>query len=390
MRWILLVILWCAPWIPWTSTRLYASERETVNALYIPLADHYAALVAYETYRQRMVHADFRLQQMRSWPQLRGAFRDGAADLAFIISPMAMAMFAEQPDFRWVGLMHRDGNALVINAQLQADLPLPDDQRERRADDTAARALKRARQYLGHASVIGLPSLLSTHAVVLYKYLKDHGLSLGLGQDKSRDVLAIELPPAHSVDYIKRENLRNTPASFEQSLPWADMVETSGAGRIAWYSRDVLKSPNGHVDCIAIVPDRVIGAKPAAIMEVIHYIHRAARDIEAARRAGGAAMDAIVAMIRAHVPGHTREAIEQSLRIDLNVINYRQLNVDPSGLKQVMDLAIEAGILKSSIDIDAFADPRFATHLTDPEAADPDPDELENHIRQHFPPGAAP
>ncbi len=45
--------------------------------------------------------------------------------MAYIISPMAMDMFAQKPDFRWVSLMHRDGNALAINDLLNADVQLP-------------------------------------------------------------------------------------------------------------------------------------------------------------------------------------------------------------------------------------------------------------------------
>ena len=71
-----------------------------------------------------------------------------------------------------------------------------------------------------------------------------------------------------------------------------------------------------------------IAAKKEAVKEVIYYIHKAGLDIENARKMGPAAMEPIVKMVRAHVPAHTRDAIIQSLRPDLNVINYRHPNVD--------------------------------------------------------------
>jgi hypothetical protein len=37
------------------------------------------------------------------------------ADIAFNVCPIVMDMFAKQLDFRWVSLIHRDGNALAIN-----------------------------------------------------------------------------------------------------------------------------------------------------------------------------------------------------------------------------------------------------------------------------------
>ena len=339
-------------------------KRQAIRALYIPLADHYPGIVAYEKYRGAMKHAAYTISKMKSWPLLRATFTAGQADMAYIISPMAMDMFARSPTFRWVSLLHRDGNALAINDLLNARVKLPVRRLNRRPDANMALALLAARQELGRATECAVPSLLATHTVVLYKYLKDHGRTLGLGTGLDRDVVAIEVAPPRSPAFIKKQASRGIPASFEQSLPWADVVETGKFGLVAWYSKDVLPWPRGHVECIAIASDRAIKEKRAALAEVISFIHQAGQDIEAARRTGGAAMDQVVAMIRNHIPQHNAEAIKQSLRADLDVINYRFLNVDRGGLKQVMTLALEGGILRRAIDIEAFADDSFATAIT--------------------------
>ncbi len=341
------------------------SSKEPIRAAYIPLADHYAGIVAYEKYRGEMVHADYTIERMKSWPLLRAYFMSGEADVAFIICPQAMDMFRESPTFRWVSLMHRDGNALAINDLLNADVRLPSERLERKPDGKVADALVSAREKSGEPTECGVPHLHATHTVVLYKYLKDHGRTLGLGRGRGRDVVAVEVPPPKSPSFIKKKNSRGVPASFEQSLPWADVVETKGFGHVAWYSKDVIPWPHGHVECIAIATDSCIKGKTAALKEVVHYIHRAGLDIEQARRAGGQAMDTIAAMIRKHIPEHNREAIVQSLRPDLDVINYTHLNVDKAGLRKIMDLAVEGGILRRPIDIDAFADEQFSTDITE-------------------------
>jgi len=61
---------------------------------------------------------------------------------------------------------------------------------------------------------------------------------------------------------------------------------------------------------------------------------------------------------------HNQEAVIPSLRIELNVINYKNLNVEKSDMKMIMNLAIEGGILRSPIDIDQFTDPAFSTKTT--------------------------
>ena len=346
-------------------TQEIQAERHSITAIYIPLADHYAGIIAYEKYRHQMKHADYTIERMANWPELRAYFLSGEVDLAYIICPMAMDMFLDMPVFRWISLMHRDGNALAINDLLNRYAHLPEKRVDRKPDSRVAEAFTLAKETLGKPSVCGVPSLFATHTVVLYKYLKDHGKTLALGRGNEKDVKAIAVPPPKSPAFLKKNNARGIPASFEQSLPWADVVETQQFGHVAWYSKDVVKWPGGHVECIAIATDQAIAAKKDALKEVIYYIHKAGIDIEDARKSGGEAMNAITAMIRKHIPKHTHEAIVQSLRTDLNVINYQNMNVDKAGLKQIMDLAVEGGILDRAIDIDRFANDEFFTEITE-------------------------
>ncbi len=68
-----------------------AAAKTKIKALYIPLADHYAAAVmTHAKYRDAMKECDYEVQVMRSWPSLRGKFTAGQADVAFIICPLAM------------------------------------------------------------------------------------------------------------------------------------------------------------------------------------------------------------------------------------------------------------------------------------------------------------
>ena len=109
---LLLAIIGCM------STYVIAQQpKQITKALYIPLTDHYAALATYEHYRDQTKQAAFQIQQMKSWDLLRPYFQSGEIDMAYRMSPLAMDMFTENPLFRWVGLMHRDGNALAINYQ---------------------------------------------------------------------------------------------------------------------------------------------------------------------------------------------------------------------------------------------------------------------------------
>ena len=350
---ILVCILFC-------TLPVHASNNKaTIQALYIPLADHYAALVAYERYRDEMIHADFQIEQMRSWNLLRAYFQSGKADMAYVMSPLAMNMYQEKPHFRWIGLMHRDGNALAINDLLEKKVQLPLLRKDRKPDAKVAEVLKEIYRETNKPTEIGTPHLLSTHAVVLYRYLKEYGANLSISSNVPSEALAIAVAPSKSPSFINSKNSRSLPAAIEQSLPWVDIVQTEGYGHVAWYSKDVMPWQHGHVECIVLVTDQAIADKFEAIKEVMAYIHKAGQDIEQARLAGGEALEAIVKIVRKHIPAHTRKVIIASLDPHLRAINYEQLNVDKAGLKQIMDLAIEGGILQAPIDIEAFADNRF-------------------------------
>ncbi len=341
------------------------AQKQKIHALYIPLADHYAAaVVAHANFASKMEKAEYTVEMMKSWPSLQGKFMAGQADVAFIICPLAMDMFAKKPNFRFVSLVHRDGNALAVNDILVSKINLADKRIDRKPTAELATAFANWKQESGQASECAVPSLFATHTVVLYKYLKDNGLTLAIGKKGEGDVRAVAVAPPKSPEFLQLQSNQGKAASFEQSLPWADVVETGGSGKVAWYSKDVIVWPKGHVECIMIASDDAIKNKSEALAEVIKYIHQAGLDIDAARATGGAELEEIAKLVNSYVPAHSVDAVVQSLRHDLGVINYSNLNVDQAGLKLIMDLAVEGNILKQAIDLDAFTDDQFSTQIT--------------------------
>jgi NitT/TauT family transport system substrate-binding protein len=339
--------------------------KEKIHALYIPLADHYPGLVAHHKYSDSMTEADYSVEMMKSWPSLKGKFLSGQADVAFIVSPLAMNMYAESPTFKWVSLIHRDGSALAVNDKFLESVNLSESRADRKPHADFANAASSWKRETGKGSVSGVPSLEATHTLVLYKYLKDHGKVLSLGRGDG-DVVAKSVAPPKSPAFIQGQDERGVAASFEQSLPWADVVETGGFGKVVWYSKDVLQWPNGHVECIIIASNDAIKNKSAALKEVISAIHKAGIDIDVAMSEGGQKLDAIASIIHEnYIDLHSPSAIKSSLNSELGVINYVNLNNDEKGLDLIMGLALESGVMKKEIDIDQFSDNSFSTKITE-------------------------
>jgi len=364
--------LFCAAicWAVMTSgTISFAGDRVPITAIGIPLADHYPAIVAYEKYRHLMQTAEFKLKLLPG-PRLVRAyfFSEVDADIAFNVCPMVMDMFIQKPIFRWISLIHRDGNALTINKYICDQVDIPMDKRGRLPDDKVADAIKSYRAEFNEPVRIAVPSLLATHTTILYKYLKEHNLSFGLRRSEDVDVVLDIVRPPDAPVYLKKQAARGRMAAFEQSLPWPEVAELKHTGQISWYSKDVMNHEKGHVECVIIAKNEAIREKRAALQEVINYIHLAGRDIESARIKGGKELEEIVNMVQKHIPEHSRESIIQSLRSDLNVINYLNLNIDDNAkasFTAIMALAYEAGFIKRKIDIELLADESFSTIPTD-------------------------
>lgn len=344
--------------------------RTPIVAAYIALADHYPGIIAFEKYNSKMQHANFQIVKMSNWPALKEYFETERADIVFMISPYAMDLYAKNPFFKWVSLIHRDGNALAINENIIEHLnktghPLPEKRNNRKPDKHIARSFAHLARKKGLPVAVGVPSLYSTHTVILYKYLKQYEVSFSLKNTAGQAAWARTVAPAKSPLFLIVESEKNRPAAFEQSLPWADVVETENYGRVGWYSKDVLPWPKGHVECIILANNHTIQNKRQALMETIHFIHQAGVDIENARLQGGQQLLKIAETInKKHIPAHGTQAIVESLNKDLNVINYYNLNIDQPGLRQIMDLALEANVLPVGINIEEFSDDSFATTLT--------------------------
>ena len=349
-------------------TNLQAKDRVRIKAVGIPLADHYAGIVAYEKYRDKMKFADYKLLLLKGPELVRAYFNSkDDADIAFEVAPMVMDMFANKEDFRWVSLIHRDGNSLTINKVLNEKVKLNPDKTKRKPDAKVADAILAYKKKHNESVSCAVPSMLATHTTILYKYLKEYGLSMDLLKYKKPIILLDIVKPPKSPVYLKKKTKRGESTMFEQSMPWPEVSNSDGYGEVAWYSKDVMKTPNGHVECIIIAKDEAIRNKREALKEVIYYIHKAGMDIEHARVEGGKKLDKIITMIRKHIPAHTREAIIESLRADIMAINYKHLNIDKNSkksFKEIMDLAYEAGFIKTKIDIDKLSDTSFSTTIT--------------------------
>jgi NitT/TauT family transport system substrate-binding protein len=337
-----------------------AAAKDKITSLYLPLIDHYPLLLAHERAGAGMRHADFVVEQMPGWNELRQKLARGQADIAVISAPLAFDMFLDNPNIRAVSLAHRDGAALSINMVLNQSVRVIPRHARRKPIDAYAKAVKQAFEKSGNPVTVAVPTLFSTHSLVVYRYLADNGVKMITPTNRNGAVVLRQVPPSRSNDYLRAAGALDQGAAMLQAQPWGDLVEASGSGTIAWYSKDVLNYPKGHVDCIIIATDDTIKNKRAALAEVIEAIHRAGAELQGAIDGGEQDLLSLTTLIsKRYVPTHRPDVIAAGMSKRIGAINYNDLNVDIGGLKQLQDIGLASGLQRGRIDLAKFADASF-------------------------------
>jgi NitT/TauT family transport system substrate-binding protein len=282
-----------------------------------------------------------------------------------LVSPLALKMFEQDGQrIRWLGLAHRDGNALAINGIFASEMKLSEAREQRKPDDEFIKAVKKLKSQGKAPPIVGFPDEYATHRLIFLKYLSDRGNPLSLGSfgdgNSKYDLVTKAVFPARVLDFLKVETGYGNAVAFEQSLPWAEEIEAEKYGKVVWYSKDVMKDPKGHVECVILASARALSEKKAAIGEVMTAIHNAAKELDRAIHGDGVELTKIATMLHnEYVPAHSVAAILRALDKRVEAINYRDLNVDKPGMSVIMNLAIKAKLIQAPLDLDKFADTSF-------------------------------
>lgn len=340
-----------------------ASAKDAIVALYLPIIDHYSLLLSHLRYSKQMSNADFSVLQMPGFNELRQKFESGEADIAVLTAPLALDMYASKPMFQTVALAHRNGSALSVNTAFAKQMAIAGGRGDRKPDDEFAKASKISFDKTGNPLNVGVPTLHSTHTLVLYKYMQDHGVKMVTPKDRNGVLVVKQVPPPRSADYLKAAGALGQGAATIQSQPWGDVFESSGSGTIVWYSKDVMKHPKGHVECIVIASANAIKNKRAALAEVLESLHKGGAELQAAIQGDNKDLLQIATSIsETYIPAHKPEVIAKSMSKDIGAINFNDLNVDMDGLKQLQDLGMASGFQSSAVDLEKFSDRSFASN----------------------------
>lgn len=265
---------------------------------YMPVSDHLLAMCADHMGRGRGLPLHSR--RYLSWASLAGDLERGRLDAAFIMAPLALAMYQSGARLLYVLDGHHDGSSLAVS---------------RRAERTRR---------------MGLPDDRSTHRVLLSRLGQQRPAEYG-------DLPTLVVNPSSAISSMRQ----NAIGSFFCAEPWSAKCAQEGIGDTAIRSRDILP---GHLCCILAVREDFAQRRDTVVTDYVRAIFTA-RDKVRRDPAHGARVQAACTGIGEDVA---------RIVLDQGGISFDDLEPDADRMDDFARMAVEAGVLQGPLDISGF------------------------------------
>ena len=253
------------------------------------------------------------------WPELKESFMAGQVKAAYLLAPMVMDLVESAVDAKIVSLGHRSGAVIMVRA------------------DSPAKTLRDLR-----GRRIAIPSRFAVDHLFVRRMLKESGMTV-------RDVELVEMAPPEMPAAL----YANQIDAYATGEPFGAVAEVAGYGRVLYMTRD--KWPN-YVCCVLTVRQELIDHDRPLVQQIVNHVLSAGAWLETAQAnrdlaadvAAGPALFNQRADILKHVLTNPRDRV-----------TYADLRLIRSELDELMEAALEAGIIRERIPYERYVDESF-------------------------------
>jgi NitT/TauT family transport system substrate-binding protein len=293
-------------------------SAKTFKVGFLPVTCHLTCPVNH--YIQKNLHGEGGFEPVRfnGWPELKEAFLSKYTDATFILAPMAMKLREEGIRVKIVYLGHRDGSALMVHRDSQIF----------RIEDLRGKR-------------IAVPNRFSNQRLLLFKVLKEHGLSFD-------DIQLLEMPPPDMPAALYSKAVD----AISSGEPFMGQTELDGYGRILYLTKDVWP---GFISCVLAVRDEVIQNDRAKVQALVDGI--AASGVWLDQKMDHR-MQAAQFVSKAYYTQDPR-LLEFVLSKPPDRVKYTNLNVRRRDFEEIEHLGRDAGILEGKAGFEDYADASF-------------------------------
>jgi len=322
-RWILgslafIVALGVLRYKPWQrpETQENAASphaRETLTVGFLPVTCHLTCPVT-DFATRTSTTTRFESQRFADFPTIVESMKAGRLDATFMIAPLAMKLREQGMPVKILYLGHRDGSTVMV----RKDLP--------------AKSLRDLR-----GKVFAIPSKYSNQNLVIHKLLEDQGV-------KPDEIRFVEMPPPDMPGALAAKAID----AYFVGEPHPARAELDGSGRVLYHAKDIWP---GFISCVLVVHEKLIQTRPAVVKDLVRGIAESGEWAETHR------LDA--AKVVSPYFRQDEKLVRYVLTQPPDRVSYRMLTPTDEEMLRIRDMALKAGILEKSIDMNDLLDRSF-------------------------------
>ena len=253
------------------------------------------------------------------WPELKESFMAGQVKAAYLLAPMVMDLVESGVDAKIVSLGHRSGAVIMVG------------------NDSPARTFRDLR-----GKRIAIPSRFAVDHLFVRRMLKESGMTV-------RDVELVEMAPP---DMPAALYARQVDA-YATGEPFGAVAEVGGYARVLYMTRD--KWPS-YVCCVLTVRQELIDRNRPQVQQLVDHVLSAGAWLEAGQANRDHAADLVAAPdLFNQSPGIIRHVLSNPR----DRVTYADLRLVRSELDDLMEAALEAGIIRQRIPYERYVDDSF-------------------------------
>lgn len=264
----------------------------------------------------------FRSRKFTDWPTVKEALISKEVGGVFILAPMAMQLAADGVPIKIVYLGHRDGTAIVVGK------------------DSEIRDFGDLR-----GKTVAIPSRFANQNVLMHKMMAEWNMPPG-------SIELREVPPPEHPTALRAGAIDG----YIVGEPFAAKAEVDGFGRVLYHTKDIWPE---FISCVLVVREDLIQDRRELIQELVDGIAKSGKwlDEDMAHRMDAADVTA------EHYYFQPPELLRYVLSKPPDRVKYSNLAPLRDDFEEIMELALEMGVLSRRVEFEEYADDSFSRSL---------------------------
>lgn len=253
------------------------------------------------------------------WPELKESFMAGKVKAAYLLAPMVMDLVESGVDAKIVSLGHRSGAVIMVRK------------------DSPAKSFRDLR-----GRRIAIPSRFAVDHLFVRRMLKESGMTV-------RDVELVEMAPPEMPAALYADQVD----AYATGEPFGAVAEVAGYARPLYMTRD--KWPD-YVCCVLTVRQALIDRDRPKVQQIVNHVLSAGAWLEATQANRDRAADIAAGPT---LFNQRADIIKHVLTNPRDRVTYADLRLIKSEMDELMEAALEAGIIRRRIPYERYVDASF-------------------------------